>query len=165
MMFVQGTHLVSHRESQDVRWPVEGLFIEPLRRVEQLLEDQRIQARSWSYFGVVLSNFGMFLNLLFLTWPNTPHQLGYTNSPELRISWLENLAQFHLSKENYEDAAQCKLYIAHMVTKVLRFLFTRQNNSVALSGKSSACLLVPRHANYCVLRSVARAWILREGRY
>jgi len=58
--------------------------------------------------------------------------LGYTNSPELRISWLDNLASFFVEQKSYEEAAQCKLYVAYLVNQVLRF--QRKNDPYGLEG-------------------------------
>eukprot|EP01096_Ripella_sp_DP13-Kostka_P011959 TRINITY_DN4916_c0_g1_i8.p1 TRINITY_DN4916_c0_g1~~TRINITY_DN4916_c0_g1_i8.p1 ORF type:complete len:1485 (+),score=781.21 TRINITY_DN4916_c0_g1_i8:1676-6130(+) len=44
---------------------------------------------------------------------------GYTNAPSLRVTWLENLADFHVQKKNYAEAAMCHIHIAAMVTQFL----------------------------------------------
>ncbi len=33
---------------------------------------------------------------------------GYQNSPDLRLTWLQNLAQKHAERLNFAEAAQCK---------------------------------------------------------
>ena len=45
--------------------------------------------------------------------------LGYVESPELRLTWLNNLATFHLSAKNYEEHAQCKLMQASLVSEYI----------------------------------------------
>jgi dedicator of cytokinesis protein 6/7/8 len=41
--------------------------------------------------------------------------IGYVESPDLRITWLENLVKFHKEKRNFEEAAQCKFCIAALI--------------------------------------------------
>lgn len=46
--------------------------------------------------------------------------LGYaTDSPDLRVTWLSNLADYHLLNKNYEEHAQCKLLAAALVCQYL----------------------------------------------
>ncbi len=46
--------------------------------------------------------------------------LGYAmDSPDLRLTWLSNLADFHLASKNYEEHAQCKLLAAALVCQFL----------------------------------------------
>lgn len=46
--------------------------------------------------------------------------LGYAASPVLRLTWLNNLAAFHLGAKNFEEHAQCKLMQAALVCQHLR---------------------------------------------
>jgi hypothetical protein len=43
----------------------------------------------------------------------------YFDSPDLRVQWLENLAEFHITQNNLEEAAQVKLHIASLVVEYL----------------------------------------------
>ncbi len=46
--------------------------------------------------------------------------LGYAaDSPDLRVTWLSNLADYHLVSKNYEEHAQCKLLAAALVCQFL----------------------------------------------
>jgi hypothetical protein len=44
---------------------------------------------------------------------------GYTDSPDLRVTWLENLCTFHLQQGNMEEAVQCKVHIAALISEYL----------------------------------------------
>lgn len=46
--------------------------------------------------------------------------LEYVNSPDLRITWLNNLANYHETIQNYEEAAHCKTQIAALICDYLR---------------------------------------------
>ncbi|ELR23197.1 uncharacterized protein ACA1_067810 [Acanthamoeba castellanii str. Neff] len=43
----------------------------------------------------------------------------YFDSPDLRVQWLRNLAEFQVNQGNPEEAAQCKLHIAALVVEYL----------------------------------------------
>ena len=46
--------------------------------------------------------------------------LGYAaDSPDLRVTWLSNLAEYHLVSGNFEEHAQCKLMAAALVCQYL----------------------------------------------
>ena len=45
--------------------------------------------------------------------------LGYLDSPDLRITWLENLARFQAQKGNIEELAQAKIHIAALIVECL----------------------------------------------
>ena len=45
--------------------------------------------------------------------------IGYTQSPDLRVTWLENLVKFHKDQRNFEEAAQCKFCIAALIIDCL----------------------------------------------
>eukprot|EP01137_Pigoraptor_chileana_P018685 Opistho-2@78585 len=47
---------------------------------------------------------------------------GYANSPDLRVTWLENLAQYHKSTSNWAEAAQCTIHIAALVAEYLNII-------------------------------------------
>lgn len=44
---------------------------------------------------------------------------GYAASPDLRISWLGQMTEAHLSDQNFAEAAQCKLHQAAIVADYL----------------------------------------------
>eukprot|EP00007_Cunea_sp_BSH-02190019_P005574 CAMPEP_0174233870 /NCGR_PEP_ID=MMETSP0417-20130205/3789_1 /TAXON_ID=242541 /ORGANISM="Mayorella sp, Strain BSH-02190019" /LENGTH=1779 /DNA_ID=CAMNT_0015312155 /DNA_START=274 /DNA_END=5609 /DNA_ORIENTATION=+ len=45
--------------------------------------------------------------------------VGYVDSPDLRVTWLENLANYHKAQKNFDEAAECELLIAALVTQYL----------------------------------------------
>ena len=46
--------------------------------------------------------------------------LGYAgDSPDLRLTWLNNLADYHLAALNYEEHAQCKILAAALICQFL----------------------------------------------
>lgn len=45
--------------------------------------------------------------------------VGYVDSPDLRVAWLENLAKFHREQKNLEEVAQCKFAVAALVVACL----------------------------------------------
>jgi len=60
--------------------------------------------------------------------PDTMADLYYTladsfsDSPDLKITWLNNLAGFHLERKEYEEAVQTKLLIAAYIATYLRLI-------------------------------------------
>ncbi len=68
--------------------------------------------------------------------------LGYAlDSPDLRLTWLNNLADFHLSAKNYEEHAQCKLMAAALVCQYLHM--TSPEASIAAGVPASVDAFVP----------------------
>jgi len=47
---------------------------------------------------------------------------GFLDSPDLRVTWLENLASYHSKKMQYEECAQTKILIAALVSGYLKLL-------------------------------------------
>ena len=48
--------------------------------------------------------------------------IGYTDSPDLRVTWLENLASYHNQNKNLEECAQTKILTAALVAAYLNVL-------------------------------------------
>lgn len=48
--------------------------------------------------------------------------LGYIDSPDLRVTWLDHLANDHYKEGNYEECAQTKILIAALVSGYLKLL-------------------------------------------
>eukprot|EP01121_Diplochlamys_sp_Union-15-3_P013066 TRINITY_DN4009_c0_g1_i1.p1 TRINITY_DN4009_c0_g1~~TRINITY_DN4009_c0_g1_i1.p1 ORF type:complete len:676 (+),score=104.11 TRINITY_DN4009_c0_g1_i1:186-2030(+) len=44
---------------------------------------------------------------------------SYINVPDLRVTWLDNLAEFHRKQKAYAEAAQCTIHIAALITEYL----------------------------------------------
>ncbi|MDP2437421.1 MAG: hypothetical protein Q8P67_16880, partial [archaeon] len=59
--------------------------------------------------------------------------VSYTHSPDLRISRLENLTDFHASRKYFEEAAQCRILMAGLV---LDFLLQPQASQSLASSSS-----------------------------
>ncbi|CAM6031703.1 unnamed protein product, partial [Sphagnum compactum] len=47
---------------------------------------------------------------------------GYQNSPDLRLTWLENMAKKHNERNNYTEAAMCYVHSASLVAEYLSML-------------------------------------------
>ncbi|KJE96095.1 Dock7 protein [Capsaspora owczarzaki ATCC 30864] len=47
---------------------------------------------------------------------------GYANSPDLRVTWLENMANFHFEKKNWAEAAQCYIHTAALVSEYMHMI-------------------------------------------
>lgn len=47
---------------------------------------------------------------------------GYQNSPDLRLTWLENMAKKHIERSNYTEAAMCYIHSASLVAEYLSML-------------------------------------------
>uniref|UniRef100_A0A8C8SQD4 Dedicator of cytokinesis 6 n=1 Tax=Pelusios castaneus TaxID=367368 RepID=A0A8C8SQD4_9SAUR len=47
---------------------------------------------------------------------------GYQNSPDLRLTWLQNMAAKHASQGNHAEAAQCLVHAAALVAEYLSML-------------------------------------------
>jgi len=45
--------------------------------------------------------------------------LGYTDSPDLRVTWLDNLCNFHNEQGNYQEAVQCQIHIVALISEYL----------------------------------------------
>ncbi len=67
------------------------------------------------YTCIFLSCCSFLFNLAFVS--QLQISKGYTDSPDLRVTWLENLANYHRLKENYFEAAQCRVHISAMISE------------------------------------------------
>nr|CAD7401943.1 unnamed protein product [Timema cristinae] len=47
---------------------------------------------------------------------------GYQNSPDLRLTWLANMAQKHMERKNHTEAAMCLVHSAALVAEYLHML-------------------------------------------
>eukprot|EP01114_Cavostelium_apophysatum_P015137 TRINITY_DN4064_c0_g1_i2.p1 TRINITY_DN4064_c0_g1~~TRINITY_DN4064_c0_g1_i2.p1 ORF type:complete len:1824 (-),score=558.97 TRINITY_DN4064_c0_g1_i2:115-5586(-) len=47
---------------------------------------------------------------------------GFIDSPDLRVTWLENLATYHAKKGNFEECAQAKILTAALVSGYMKLL-------------------------------------------
>ncbi|RUS71322.1 hypothetical protein EGW08_020919, partial [Elysia chlorotica] len=47
---------------------------------------------------------------------------GYQNSPDLRLTWLQNMASDHSKRRNHAEAAQCLVHAAGLVAEYLNML-------------------------------------------
>ncbi|ELU18915.1 hypothetical protein CAPTEDRAFT_161690 [Capitella teleta] len=52
---------------------------------------------------------------------------GYQNSPDLRLTWLENMAAKHSERNNHAEAALCLVHSAGLVAEYLNMLEDRQH--------------------------------------
>lgn len=51
---------------------------------------------------------------------------GYQTSPDLRLTWLQNMAGKHSEKSNRAEAAQCLVHSAALVAEYLSMLEDRK---------------------------------------
>ncbi|KAE9549990.1 hypothetical protein FO519_006810, partial [Halicephalobus sp. NKZ332] len=61
----------------------------------------------------VSNDFEMLIDLMFRI------AKGYQSNPDLRLTWLINIANKHAEKENFAEAAQCILHCAALVAEYL----------------------------------------------
>lgn len=47
---------------------------------------------------------------------------GYQNSPDLRLTWLENISKKHIEKQNYTESAMCYVHMSALVAEYLHML-------------------------------------------
>lgn len=60
----------------------------------------------------VLSSLSFFLRIA----------KGYQNSPDLRLTWLQNMAGKHCERGNHAEAAHCLVHSAALVAEYLNML-------------------------------------------
>ncbi|XP_033216404.1 dedicator of cytokinesis protein 7 [Belonocnema kinseyi] len=69
---------------------------------------------------------------------------GYQGSPDLRLTWLANMAQQHMERKNHTEAAMCLIHSAALVAEYLHLLEPggggRPVGAVALSSLSPNAL-------------------------
>jgi hypothetical protein len=58
---------------------------------------------------------------------------SYMSNPELRVTWLDNLAQANVATEDFEEAAQAKILIASIVARYLMRPHPKNANSFGSS--------------------------------
>ena len=51
---------------------------------------------------------------------------GYQTSPDLRLTWLQNMAGKHTERTNHAEAAQCLVHSAALVAEYLSMLEDRK---------------------------------------
>lgn len=72
----------------------------------------------------------------------------YLESPDLRLTWLENLAVLHVQNGNVEEAVQCKIHIAYLVMQYFQRKHPKQLPVELRDSKSHLLsLLSPNLAN------------------
>ncbi|XP_063901739.1 dedicator of cytokinesis protein 7-like isoform X2 [Zophobas morio] len=68
---------------------------------------------------------------------------GYRNSPDLRLTWLQNIEAFHQNEQNFAEVAMCRV---HMCALISEYLFTT-NYSQGLPSGASAFYSVSPNVN------------------
>ena len=74
--------------------------------------------------------------------PETIHDLyfhianGYSDTPQLRITWLDGLSKLHVKELNYPEAAMCELHKAALIAE---YLNNQQELPVDLSLFQTIC--------------------------
>ena len=51
---------------------------------------------------------------------------GYQNSPDLRLTWLENISKKHIEKSNYTESAMCFVHMSALVAEYLHMLESQE---------------------------------------
>lgn len=74
---------------------------------------------------------------------------GYQTSPDLRLTWLQNMAGKHSERNNHAEAAQCLVHSAALVAEYLSMLEDRKYLPVGcvtfqVRGRSLMCMLCSR---------------------
>ncbi|KAH7638366.1 dedicator of cytokinesis protein 7-like protein [Dermatophagoides farinae] len=64
---------------------------------------------------------------------------GYQNSPELRITWLENMAKKHLELSQKVEAAQCLVHAAALVSECLHKMSRKSYLPVSCAAFQRVC--------------------------
>lgn len=64
---------------------------------------------------------------------------GYQNSPELRLTWLKNMAQKHLDLSQYVEAAQCLIHASALVAECLHKISRRSYLPVSCAAFQRVC--------------------------
>lgn len=64
---------------------------------------------------------------------------GYQNSPELRITWLENMAKRHTELAQHVEAAQCYVHAAALVSECLHKMSRRAYLPVSCAAFQKVC--------------------------
>jgi hypothetical protein len=70
---------------------------------------------------------------------------GYTDTPQLRVTWLEALSKLHAKEDNLAEAAACQLHIAAIVADFL------ENNEEFLIDFSVLQSICPGMAEVAVI--------------
>ena len=76
---------------------------------------------------------------------------GYQNSPDLRLTWLANMAQKHSERGQHAEAAMCMVHSAALVSEYMYMLEDRQHLPIGAVtfGPISPNVLQESAGNYC----------------
>jgi hypothetical protein len=77
-------------------------FEELLARLTEITKQNRRLAQSWIDEEMTADIYVQIAN-------------ESLDSPDLRLTWLDSLALFHVQNGNIEEAAQCKIHIAYLI--------------------------------------------------
>lgn len=69
---------------------------------------------------------------------------GYQNSPDLRLTWLENMAKKHMERQNHTEAAMCFVHSAALVAEYLSMLESQPHlpvGAVSFKQISPNCMM------------------------
>lgn len=92
-----------------------------------LMYRYRVQVHSINYHLLL---FGVFMFLwymcVFMDVSMSRIAKGYQTSPDLRLTWLQNMAGKHSERNNHAEAAQCLVHSAALVAEYLSMLEDRK---------------------------------------
>ncbi|VDP40262.1 unnamed protein product [Soboliphyme baturini] len=66
---------------------------------------------------------------------------GYQTSPDLRLTWLESLAQKHIEREHFAEAAMCFVHNAALAAEYMHMLYDcpAASDDVVVPGEEGMC--------------------------
>lgn len=90
-------------------------------------------------------DFEMFIDLLYRI------AKGYQNNPDLRLTWLLNISQKHMTVQNYAEAAQCLLHASALSCE---YMSMRNLNDTIPNGASAFKTLSLNVDDECALEDI-----------
>lgn len=97
---------------------------------------------------------------------------GYQNSPDLRLTWLANMAQKHMEHNNHSEAAMCLIHSAALVSEYITMqeslthlpigavTFEKVSPNVLYESAVSDDVLSPEHEGICLGSHFTEAGLL-----
>lgn len=84
---------------------------------------------------------------------------GYQNSPDLRLTWLQNMAGKHSERSNHAESAQCLVHSAALVAEYLSMLEDRKYLPVGCVTFQVGIILSKGFLGFAAeLQSVSMCW-------
>lgn len=87
---------------------------------------------------------------------------GYQTSPDLRLTWLQNMAGKHSERNNHAEAAQCLVHSAALVAEYLSMLEDRKYLPVGCVTFQVRTVLVVMIVHMSVLWGILDNFLVQE---